>query len=105
MSATAKAEGAQKDEDSRVNVRRVVRWKQLLEALGGSVEEVVFPWNERSIPGTAFKREWTACCMQERRKELSRGAWRPTYIEGRTVGKHTIPGPAVGSRVTKIECG
>ena len=41
MSATVVAERAQKDEDSRVNVRAAVRWMQLLEALGGSEEEAV----------------------------------------------------------------
>ena len=41
MSGTAKAERAQVREVSRVNVRAAVRWMQLLEALGGSVEEAV----------------------------------------------------------------
>ena len=35
-------EWAQIDEGSRVTVRGAVRWMQLLEALGGSVEEAIF---------------------------------------------------------------
>ena len=46
MSATVVAERAQKDEDSRVNVRAAVRWMQLLEALGALLQAVLEVRNE-----------------------------------------------------------
>ena len=74
MSATVVAERAQKNEDSRVNVRAAVRWMQLLEALKGL-------WNRGFSEGICIQREGYCMCRLHVPK---RAIWRargPLYIE------------------------